>query len=103
MTWNRRKGWRGAAGMGAFLLVAACGGGGGGGGAGGGGGIVPTGTASGRVIFDRGTLGTIVEAEPNDSVSQVHRLGSIHVGQRVSVAGTLGVDGDGFDGFQLRA
>src|SRR5439155_7451260 len=74
-------------------------------GGGGGGGGSPTGAASGRIIFDRGTFGAIVEAEPNDTVGQAHAVGFIRNGQRLRIAGhaAAGAGQDNFDGFQVRA
>lgn len=87
------------------LVLSGCGGGGGSGsGAGGnGGGGGPTGAAAGQILFDRGSLGALVEAEPNDSVGQAHVLGTLRAAQRITVAGSLGTGSDVFDGFQVRA
>lgn len=85
------------------LCLAACGGGGGGGGGPGGGGVggLPTSSAAGRIIFDRGRLGALTEIEPNDSVSRPHPLGGLYAAQDVRVLGTAAAATDPFDGYSI--
>jgi subtilisin family serine protease len=87
------------------LLLGACGGGGGGGGGGGlggGGAGGPTGSAAGTVAFFGG-LGVALEAEPNDTLGQVHPVGSVTAGRPLTILGHVDAEGgDPFDGFRVR-